>query len=177
MKNVYCPYCRKDVDYKVEKRQFNVFRGVEVNTYENVAVCKCCRNDLYVNELEDANIKRISEIYKEKENIITPDEIVGLRRKYAISQRELTSILDFGKMTINRYERGGLPTKSQSDYIKLLIENDEAKNVLVGAFDFNTPINSLITLLYVHNLLRSVSFPVLHTQLVKALFSPQSFIL
>ena len=28
-------------------------------------------------------------------------------------------------MTINRYERGGLPTKSQSDYIKLLIENED----------------------------------------------------
>lgn len=28
-------------------------------------------------------------------------------------------------MTINRYERGGIPTKSQSDYIKLLIENDD----------------------------------------------------
>ena len=27
-------------------------------------------------------------------------------------------------MTINRYERGGVPTKSQSDYIKLLIDND-----------------------------------------------------
>ncbi len=27
-------------------------------------------------------------------------------------------------MTINRYEKGGIPTKSQSDYIRLLIEND-----------------------------------------------------
>ena len=27
-------------------------------------------------------------------------------------------------MTINRYERGGVPTKSQSDYIRLLIDND-----------------------------------------------------
>lgn len=28
-------------------------------------------------------------------------------------------------MTINRYERESLPTKSQSDYIKLLIENED----------------------------------------------------
>ena len=27
-------------------------------------------------------------------------------------------------MTINRYERGGVPTKSQSDYIRLLIDNE-----------------------------------------------------
>lgn len=124
MRIIYCPYCRKDVDYKVEKREFRVYRGIEVNTFENVAVCKLCNQDLYVAELEDANIKRISQIYKEKEEIISPEEIVELRKKYNISQRELTGILGFGKMTINRYERGAAPTKSQSEYLKLLIEND-----------------------------------------------------
>ena len=120
----YCPYCRKEVDYKIEKRDVKEFRGIEINTYENVAVCKECHQDLYVNEIEEKNNKRIYELYREKANIIKPQDIVNLREKYDISQRELTAILGFGKMTINRYERGGVPTKSQSDYIKLLIDND-----------------------------------------------------
>ena len=33
----YCPYCRKEVDYKIEKRDLKEFRGIEINTYENVA--------------------------------------------------------------------------------------------------------------------------------------------
>ena len=120
----YCPYCKKEVDYKIEKRDLKEFRGTEINTYENVAVCKECHQDLYVNEIEEKNNKRIYELYREKANIIKPQDIVNLREKYDISQRELTAILGFGKMTINRYERGGVPTKSQSDYIKLLIDND-----------------------------------------------------
>ena len=120
----YCPYCRKEVDYKIEKRDVKEFRGIEIDTYENVAVCKECHQDLYVNEIEEKNNKRIYELYREKANIIKPQDIVNLREKYDISQRELTAILGFGKMTINRYERGGVPTKSQSDYIKLLIDND-----------------------------------------------------
>lgn len=120
----YCPYCRKEVDYKIEKRDIKEFRGIEINTYENVAVCKECHQDLYVNEIEEKNNERIYELYREKANIIKPEDIVNLREKYDISQRELTAILGFGKMTINRYERGGVPTKSQSDYIKLLIDND-----------------------------------------------------
>ena len=120
----YCPYCKKEVDYKIEKRDVKEFRGIEINTYENVAVCKECHQDLYVNEIEEKNNKRIYELYREKANIIKPQDIVNLREKYDISQRELTAILGFGKMTINRYERGGVPTKSQSDYIKLLIDND-----------------------------------------------------
>ena len=122
---VYCPYCKKEVEYKVEKRDLKEFRGIEVDTYENVAVCKECHQDLYVNEIEEKNNKRIYELYREKANIIKPQDIIDLREKYDISQRELTAILGFGKMTINRYERGGVPTKSQSDYIKLLIDNDD----------------------------------------------------
>ena len=122
---VYCPYCKKEVEYKIEKRDLKEFRGIEVNTFENVAICNECNQDLYVNEIEDENNERIYQIYREKANIIKPEDIIKLREKYDISQRELTAILGFGKMTINRYERGGLPTKSQSDYIKLLIENDD----------------------------------------------------
>ena len=122
---VYCPYCKKEVEYKVEKRDLKEFRGIEIDTYENVAVCKECHQDLYVNEIEEKNNERIYELYREKANIIKPQDIIDLRGKYDISQRELTAILGFGKMTINRYERGGVPTKSQSDYIKLLIDNND----------------------------------------------------
>lgn len=121
---VYCPYCRKEVDYSIEKRDVKEFRGIKLNTFENVAMCNKCNNDLYVNDLEEKNNKRIYELYQEKVNIIKPQDIINLRSKYSISQRELTAILGFGKMTINRYERGGIPTKSQSDYIKLLIDNE-----------------------------------------------------
>ena len=122
---VYCPYCKKEVEYEIEKRELKEFRGIEVNTFENVAICNECNQDLYVNKIEDENNERIYKIYREKANIIKAEDIVKLREKYDISQRELTAILGFGKMTINRYERGGLPTKSQSDYIKLLIENED----------------------------------------------------
>lgn len=122
---VYCPYCKKEVEYKIEQRELKEFRGIEVNTFENVAICNECNQDLYVNKIEDENNERIYKIYREKANIIKAEDIVKLREKYDISQRELTAILGLGKMTINRYERGGLPTKSQSDYIKLLIENEE----------------------------------------------------
>lgn len=122
---VYCPYCKKEVEYKIEKRELKEFRGIEVNIFENVAICNECNQDLYVNKIEDENNERIYKIYREKANIIKAEDIVKLREKYDISQRELTAILGLGKMTINRYERGGLPTKSQSDYIKLLIENED----------------------------------------------------
>ena len=52
---VYCPYCRKEVAYKIEKREVKEFRGIEIGTYENVAICEKCKKDLYVNEIENEN--------------------------------------------------------------------------------------------------------------------------
>ena len=122
---VYCPYCKKEVEYKIEKSEVREFKGIEVNTFENIAKCKKCNEDLYINEIENENNKRIYEAYRNITNIIKAEDIINLRKKYDISQRELTAILGFGKMTINRYERGGVPTKSQSDYIRLLIDNED----------------------------------------------------
>lgn len=121
----YCPYCRKEVDYNIEKRSVSTFKGVKVDTFMNVAVCKSCNNDLYVNDLEKENMKRIYTCYSLNADIIKPSDIIDFRNKYGLSQRELTSILSFGKMTINRYENGYIPTKTQSDYIKMLINNEE----------------------------------------------------
>lgn len=123
---VYCPYCHKEVDYKVKQRVIKEFKGIEVNSIENVGICNECKNDLYIDSLEEANLERLYETYRTKLEIINPFEIITFREKYALSQRELTSILGFGKMTINRYERGVLPTKSQSDYLKLLFHNELA---------------------------------------------------
>lgn len=135
---VYCPYCKKEVEYRIERRDIKEFKGIEVNTFENVAICNECNEDLYVNEIENENNERIFKIYRKIANIITPQDIVNLRNKYDISQRELTAILGFGKMTINRYERGGLPSKSQSDYIRLLIDNEiEFVNRVKAAYEKN----------------------------------------
>ena len=60
----YCPYCKEEIEYKIEKRDVKEFRGIKLNTYENVAICKKCDNDLYISELEDENNKRIYDIYR-----------------------------------------------------------------------------------------------------------------
>ena len=122
---VFCPYCNKEVEYRIDKRKISKFKNVEIDTYEEVGVCSLCDKDLYVNELEIKNDKRIYDLYRKKAKLIAPQDIVKFREKYKISQRELTQILGMGKMTINRYENGAVPTKSQSDYLKMLIENEE----------------------------------------------------
>ena len=61
--NAYCPYCRKDVEYRIERREIKEFRGKKIDTYENVGVCNECNKDLYINNLEEENNERIYKSY------------------------------------------------------------------------------------------------------------------
>ncbi|MCX7903265.1 MAG: DUF4065 domain-containing protein [Caloramator sp.] len=125
MKKVYCPNCNEYVEYKVKQNLIKEYKGKEVNIVENIAYCKKCGEDLFVEKIEEDNLKRLYEKYRQVADLINPEQIIKLREKYGLSQRELGAILGWGKMTINRYERGGLPSQSHSDLLKLMLEDEE----------------------------------------------------
>lgn len=124
-KRVYCSNCDNNVNYSIRKGVIENYKGYKVDVEEKIAVCNVCNNDIYVSEIESENFKRLYSKYKELADIISGEEIISFRNDYNISQRELTSILNWGKMTINRYERGAVPSQSYNDLLKLIISNQD----------------------------------------------------
>lgn len=125
MKKGFCPECNKWAEYKIRTNLIKEYKGQEVNVVENIAYCSVCGTDIFIEEIEEENLKRLYDKYRDVTGIVKPEDLINLRKKYGLSQRELGAILGWGKMTINRYERGALPNKSHSDLIKLLSENEE----------------------------------------------------
>lgn len=125
MDKFYCEHCNKKVNYSIRKNLINEYKGQIVNVEENIAVCEDCHNDIFIPEIENENLKRLYSKYRDLMGIISKDELIAFREKYNLSQRELVSILGWGKMTINRYENGALPSKSHSDILKEIISNEE----------------------------------------------------
>lgn len=124
MMKAYCPVCRKENEYTIKKSLIEDFKGFKVNVEEDIAVCNECGEELFIEEIEDNNLKRLYEKYRELSGTISYQDIINLREKYNISQRELVAILNWGKMTINRYENGAIPSTSHNDLLKQMI-NDE----------------------------------------------------
>ncbi|MGN1032679.1 MAG: type II TA system antitoxin MqsA family protein [Intestinibacter sp.] len=120
---MFCPICNKNVNYKIINETIDEYKGYKVNVKQNIAVCDNCSERIYASELENENLKNLYQKYRDMSGIILPEDIIEFRKKYGISQSELVAILDWGKMTINRYERGGLPDQSHSDILKLIIKN------------------------------------------------------
>ncbi|MGL6108456.1 type II TA system antitoxin MqsA family protein [Romboutsia sp.] len=123
-RKVYCEHCNEKVEYLIINEVKREYKNVEVNVKQNIGVCSQCGERLYISELEAVNLDRLYTKYRELTGIVSPKDIIDFREKYNISQRELVAILDWGKMTINRYERGSLPNQSQSEILKLIITNE-----------------------------------------------------
>ncbi len=125
MKKIYCPKCGIDVEYHIEKNTIREYKGVKLNVIENIAVCDECSEHIFEKDIEEDNLKRLYKEYKIKAGLITPEEIVTMREKHNLSQRELTAILGWGKMTLNRYERGSVQNKAHNETLKLIIEDED----------------------------------------------------
>ena len=94
------------------------FKGLEVSfdaTYEY-----CANVDGYI-ETEDmikANSLAMKDAYRVKENLLTSSEIIAIRDKYGVSQKDFSEILDWGMATITRYENHQVQDRAHDDILR-----------------------------------------------------------
>lgn len=121
MKKVYCINCDGMVDYVVMEstKTFEV-RNVQVEATVKEARCKQCGELLYVREIEIENDISIYDAYKKKVGLLTSKEIIAIRKKRGMSQRQLARFLNIGEKDITRYENGAIQTRSIDQFIKAI---------------------------------------------------------
>ena len=156
----YCPYCNSEENYRIETRTIEEYKGVKVNIEENITFCEKCGNEIIVNNIEDDNLSRLYEKYRELQGTVSPEDIVNLREKYNLSQQNLYKIfiqqtVDFdkinGKLSVrsknigDAYKFKGMTRKlkklfnergiSQKDRATLPVICDESGIIWVPGFD------------------------------------------
>ena len=125
-KKLLCGKCRKRVSYHVHKRPAKiVIKGSEICYDEYYGICDGCKEEIYVPGLDDQNIEKIDEIYREKKQLITKRQIEEILTKYNIEKRPLSRLLGFGELTITRYLDGQMPSKKYSDILYEILNNEQ----------------------------------------------------
>ena len=100
-----CPCCMEEHEVPVVLvQEKNVFKGVEVTYSATYEYCERCDEYNATEEMITANDIAIKNAYRNKMGLLTSDKIIALRKKYAISQSDLCTLLAWGKKTITRYE-------------------------------------------------------------------------
>lgn len=117
--SAFCPECRQDVKYSVkENKESAELKGEVYEFTSHTAFCEKCGGEIYVAELEDANLKALYDAYRQRRDIIPLEDIRAIPEKYNIGKRPLSLLLGWGEQTFSRYFGGDMPTKQYSEILK-----------------------------------------------------------
>ncbi len=95
-----------------------VFKGEEV--FFNATYQYCADADEYL-ETEDmikANSLVMKDTYRKKVGLLTSKQIIAIRDKYCVSQKDFSDILDWGRATITRYENHQVQDRAHDDVLR-----------------------------------------------------------
>jgi len=117
----FCPECHAEAEMEIRKVQetFHV-RGDPITVQTNVAVCASCGEEILDQELDSANLKRAYTAYRQTHDLLSPTDIVRIRQMYGLSQRAFASLLQWGDVTIHRYENGAIQDKVHDEVLRFI---------------------------------------------------------
>ncbi|UNC91299.1 type II TA system antitoxin MqsA family protein [Candidatus Contubernalis alkaliaceticus] len=125
-KMTFCETCRKEEPYFLKTVTMkNNLKGEEYEYAGNQAFCSKCYDEVYVAEIEDGNLKALYDAYRQKNGIISLENILEIPQKYNIGKRPLSLLLNWGEMTFSRYYEGDMPTKQYSDTLQKIYNEPE----------------------------------------------------
>lgn len=88
----------------------------------------CCYSNEDENEFEtgrmsNANLMNARNAYRRKHDLLTSDEIVGIRTRYGLSQVDLAKLLGWGEATISRYESKAIQDEAYDNMLRIVKDN------------------------------------------------------
>lgn len=118
----YCENCDTIVNYSIkEKVEKDHLNGIDIEYVAMYAYCNSCNNEIYIEAIDNINIYTMNNIYRDKANIISIDEIEMILKKHNIGASKLSVLLGWDKCTIPMYLNGKLPSKYNSDKLKNIL--------------------------------------------------------
>lgn len=95
-------------------------KGESVTVPVKARVCPTCSADVSDESLDDLALQTAFDVYRRNHKIVFPTEIRAMRESYGLSQRALSGLLDWGAITIQRYEAGSLPDEAHNQVLRLI---------------------------------------------------------
>ena len=147
----YCPECgcERPIETKEITEIFNV-RGEQVSVSGNANVCTECDNPLG-DKLFDDLIQKAYDKYRVLHGMLNAQEIKAIREGYCLTQTLFARILKIGEATLQRYERGSLPSLALHDLLARARDRDQFLDLIEEAkghlteVDYKVARNAILT--------------------------------
>lgn len=120
----YCVECGDYCEFTTKKvKEKFVVREIEVNVEITKAFCAACGEVVVCEEIEKENDIIVFDAYKKAVGLLTSKELIEIRKKRNITQKQMAEILGLGEKDITRFENGSIQSFS-TDKLLRNIEND-----------------------------------------------------
>jgi putative zinc finger/helix-turn-helix YgiT family protein len=119
-----CPFC--DTSHPVKLLQRNskmLIKNRAVDYLETYCFCPKEGEEFVPSFSMDENLLNVRDAYRRTENLLTSVEIKSIRQKYGITQKELSNILGWGDITIQRYEKKLIQDETYDKILRVFSEN------------------------------------------------------
>lgn len=119
-KLVYCVDCDQEVWATIVEKEerYTVKNDGPFSIRARIPICPQCGAELFDEEIEAENQRKLYEKYRRKHGLLLPEEIRAIREKYGLSQKSFSRLLGFGEVTIHRYESGSIQDKAHDMIIR-----------------------------------------------------------
>lgn len=115
----FCIYCMEEHEVDiVEMADTEIFKEEEVSFDAIYQYCPIEDELLETEEMMRINSLAMKDAYREKMNLLTSKEIIEIREKYGVSQKDFSEILDWGRATITRYENHQVQDRGNDNVLR-----------------------------------------------------------
>ena len=135
-----CPVCEieRNLIYGVMDEVLKV-RGEDIEITSRVNYCPEGNHYFYDVADEEEKFQTAYREYRQRKGFLQPEEIKKIREQYGLSQKSFARLLDWGDITIHRYESGAIQDTVHNDFLLLIKEFDNFKKYFDTKKNFIEP--------------------------------------
>ena len=120
-----CPFCEAQRAIEIIKKIERVaVRGESIEIPVSHYRCKTCKGDFEDPKNGFDFVEKAYEEYRRRHGVTQPAEIKAFRKKYGLTQSELSKLMGWGPVTLSRYENGALQDDVHDKMLRLAMNPD-----------------------------------------------------
>jgi putative zinc finger/helix-turn-helix YgiT family protein len=118
-----CPNCEKETELELVHRIEDIkVRGEAIKVEVKYYKCKSCGEEFEDPHSDEDSLDKAYREYRRRHGMMQPEEIRDFRKRFGLTQNEMSRLLGWGGATLSRYENGSLQDETHEKALRLAMD-------------------------------------------------------
>jgi putative zinc finger/helix-turn-helix YgiT family protein len=117
-----CPNCEKETELELVHRVEDIkVRGEAIKVEVKYYKCKNCGEEFEDPHSDEDPLDKAYREYRRRHGMMQPEEVRDFRKRFGLTQNEMSRLLGWGGATLSRYENGALQDETHEKALRLAV--------------------------------------------------------